>query len=686
MCSQKVKDHQHAQKNYPMGVAEYFDEDAREWYGIDGEGKGRHYHRYTLLATSDEYRGEERWIENQEGLSTEQCLEFILDFPGPEKARIFAFSFNYDLTMMLRDLPAKALYRLFRPELRQPPANSKNHTLYPVLWKDYKLNLQGTCFKVSRLDWNEEKQKYTTKQRTIWDIFKFYQMKFTSALVEWKIGSKEQIEKIAAMKEQRGDFDKLSDTEIRNYCLSECSELAQLARKLVESHKAIGLKLNKFYGAGSSASCMLTLLDVKDKRGDVPEAMREPIAQGFFGGRFENSVIGSIEGAVWGYDISSAYPYQLAFLPCMIHGKWRLTSKEKDIQNSKTALVRYTLPRNEGMERAWGPLPFRTDDGNIVYPLSSGGGWVWRDEYLAAQRMCPWIGFVEAWVFEGGCDCPKPFEEIPRYYVRRLAIGKEGPGIVMKLGMNSVYGKLAQSVGKPQFQSWVWAGMITAGCRAQLLDLMNQHQDPWNVLAVATDGIYSREKIETSAPKDTGTFDALNDKGERADKPLGGWERKLVEKGAFFARPGIYFPNNPTDEELKAVRARGIGRAAMHETHGKMVEAWDNDQETIVVSSNKLVRFYGAKTAVSKTANGYRKLPTYGQWRKREIVTSLTPLPKRMRILKREGRHAKLQCFSFGENRISAPYDRGMINESIVEALMSTQEQIEQPEGGLVQW
>jgi hypothetical protein len=33
----------------------------------------------------------------------------------------------------------------------------------------------------------------------------------------------------------------------------------------------------------------------------------------FFGGRFENSVIGPIQKEIFSYDISSAYPYQLFF-------------------------------------------------------------------------------------------------------------------------------------------------------------------------------------------------------------------------------------------------------------------------------------------------------------------------------------------------------------------------------------
>ena len=31
---------------------------------------------------------------------------------------------------------------------------------------------------------------------------------------------------------------------------------------------------------------------------------------------------------------------------------------------------------------AWGPVPFRLADGNILFPVASEGGWRWKDEYV----------------------------------------------------------------------------------------------------------------------------------------------------------------------------------------------------------------------------------------------------------------------------------------------------------------
>ena len=45
---------------------------------------------------------------------------------------------------------------------------------------------------------------------------------------------------------------------------------------------------------------------------------KDAIARAFFGGRFENAKVGPVREALWNYDISSAYPYQMTFLPCSV--------------------------------------------------------------------------------------------------------------------------------------------------------------------------------------------------------------------------------------------------------------------------------------------------------------------------------------------------------------------------------
>jgi hypothetical protein len=595
---------------------------------------------------------------------------------------------------MLMDLDNESLFILFRPELRKGffgpepvewcencKRNKRSGEWNCLCGESYKLNLQGTKFTVSKFN----------KRVVIWDLFKFFQAKFVSALEDWKVGSPELHKRMKIMKDQRSEFDRVWKKDpqaVKNYCLEETRCMAQLAHKLIDAHEESDLHLRTYYGAGSSGAAMLTAMGIKDKLAPTPEAMKEAVASAFFGGRFENSVIGAIREPLENLDISSAYPYQLTFLPCLQHGSWEHTTKRKDISKAQAqsgALVRYSLGREKDAGRfgkSWGPFPFRTKDGSISFPIESGGGWIWLDEFLAGERIFSHVHFHEAWVYSSNCNC-KPFGRIPEYYNLRLKIGKEGKGIVIKLGTNSCYGKLAQSVGNALFQSWIWAGMITSGCRAQLLDVLGMHKDPANCLMFATDGILTRERgLKLPQPLPTKT--------EASGKPLGGWERKDCPKGVFIARPGIYFPLEPTIEEIKQVRARGVGRSVVLEHWRLILDAWEKDGVNAVATVANVSRFCGAKTSIScsvggtrfKRANGIGTKPSYGQWKSREVALTFNPLPKR-ECVNPDGLTLALR--KFPSIQMSVPYNKavGQKSKEAKEMQVAAQELAEQPDGDL---
>jgi hypothetical protein len=506
------------------------------------------------------------------------------------------------------------------------------------------------------------------RRAVIWDIWRFFQTSFVNALKTWRIDGAD-LTAMQAMKSRRGEFHRVSSDQIREYCFTECLSLARLARALTNAHIDAGYKLKSYYGAGSTAAVVLDSFHVKGLRSDGPPAMRHAIASGFFGGRFENSVIGPVDGPVYSYDISSAYPYQLTRLPCLLHGRWVNTKSESRTLRGRHALVSYRLDRTK-KGFSWGPFPFRESSGTITFPIQSGGGWIWRDEYLAGKGLWPNVRFLEAWVWEGSCDCGSPFTRIPHLYRERTRIGKDSAGIVLKLGMNSCYGKLAQSVGQaPPYQCWIWAGMITSGCRAQLLKLFAAHQDLSSVLMVATDGLYSTELITSlPQPEDTGTSDL--------EKPLGGWEAETIERGVFCARPGVYFPQQPTSDELKKVRARGIGKALMLTQWHTVVTAYEQGLTECKLSN--VQRFCGAKSSLHKSSKGISRAANYGEWITREARLSLDPEPKRgppdSRGLLTLKRYSTLR---------SEPYEPSLVSPEATELILLQAESEEQPDGDM---
>lgn len=619
--------------------------------GVDGEGQTKDgKHLYTYLAAVDEHGEVLNASEAPEGLSTKQCLEFFVALANAGVRRVFGYSLGYDYTMMLRDLPDTKLWALLHEEARTKTVDGKKRII-PVIWAGYKLNYCNRRLTVCRAEWHPvlKRTVRTSPTIVIWDVFRFYAKAFTKSLTDWQIADEKHLEWMGGMKAQRASFDRLPWAEIKRYCQQECMYMAQLVRKLIDSHEDVGLKLRSFYGAGSSATAMLSNMGLRQYIREPPDEMRGPVAQAFFGGRFEVNHVGPVTDRIYNYDISSAYPYQCTGLPCLIHGQWdgqhrRGKGLQQRIENSVLALVRYNLPRYAGLGRlidvgskgsvaglrrlsaktpAYGPFPFRCSDGTIIYPLASKGGWVWKDEFLTAQRLYPNVEALEAWTYETDCDC-RPFAAIPDYYRERLALGKEGAGLVLKLAINSIYGKAAQHRGTARFQSYVYAGNITSGTRAQLLDAMGRAANPWDVLMLATDGIFSRTRLDLPLPVDTGTADT--------GKPLGGWECKTAESGIFLVRPGIFFP---LDEELDLdqVKARGVQRSVLADNRARVLAHWEAGKANEPLTVTRRL-FIGAKSALTKsrTTGAITRSEDMCQWVERPMMLSMNPHPKRQRI------------------------------------------------------
>ena len=719
-------------------------------------------HIYTYLAAVDETGRLMGEAYNENGLTHDQCAELILRLT--KNSLRFGFMFSYDVTKIIEGMPESERFRLMRPAAREIQV-CKYRRCSAKVGRLAKECSECGCDKLRRatepLEWKGRSYDFfhgsltitapvNDKPRSskIWDCFRFFGCAFVDALRDWSsckvkgcgakdsdgaglmeetnagdyqcvkcgyvvgeneeppVATKTQIERIAGMKAKRGSFDVEDPESVKSYCREECHLLARMMRRLIDAHDRAGIPLTRYDGAGSTATSLLRANKVEDYKGlkqsDLDPELGHAIACSFFGGRFEDSVIGSVEVPCFGYDISSAYPYALTHLPCLRCGYWRV---ERNITPDKLRrleakgnliVARFAVrhvPRAERLQLAWCPLPFRSDKGSITYGTNFTG-WAWAPELLAAIRGWPDLVSLkgDAWIYEPKCDeqgCESggdPFKFLPRVYRERMGWGKEGAGKVLKLGMNASYGKTAQSLGDdPPFQSWIWAGMTTATTRGQLLDAIASAKNQWNILAVATDGVFSMEPLPIKKPpKDTGTTDL--------DKPLGGWESKDIPEGIFLAKPGMYW-----SRAMKFVRARGIGRRELKECFEAVEGAfarWNRrDMEFSVEVKSR--RFFGAKYSVSgrstcskcgktfpgvpevgcpkcRDVKGERSVGTsfttkllqtergrdaYGTWDVRTIKVAFDPWPKRERVgIVRGGTYARIHIRDL-DGAESAAYD-----------------------------
>jgi hypothetical protein len=475
------------------------------------------------------------------------------------------------------------------------------------------------------------------------------------------------------------------------------------------------------------------------------------IACAFFGGRFEISRYGPLAIPCHSYDISSAYPYAFTFLPCLVHGKWRhvtcgTTSAMKnapssiaksprdktikrlseewlhdEIVKAQHAIVHYNLPwtsdigpiKDDTSELFWGPFPFRMGKGqeplihpgDIVFPVTSGGGWVCKEEYLVGRAFAPNVVPVEAWIYETSCECKVLRHVMPENYKLRCSWGKEGKGQVAKLGQNSCYGKAAQTKGKqPPYQEFVWALFTTGSCRAQLLRAMtglvlnaDERSKTFgqptgkidmsvreSVVMLATDGIVSTKALDTETPKDTGTFDTIDIKSGKK-KPLGGWEYKSMPNGVFLIRPGIAFPLGLEKLDEKAqkkaeadFKARGIGKHVLRGLRQDVMTNWEESGAKDMKTEKQL--FHGMKSCVYVTPKSpahpegeYRRAERFGKFGMQPQAISYKPTPKRPAA--RGGRGPDTNVFltwALGQEHMSIPYGPILGKPRIISPLQQT--------------
>ena len=619
--------------------------------GVDGEGHdlpdGRHV--YTYLAAVDEHgtvRGETRFAP--EGLSHDECCAMLLGIT-PRSALKFSFMFTYDLTKILQALPYGDLYEVFRPDLRavhvcktcnrswgvlEPPQHRescehpevRSHA-HAVNWEGRRYSWKYGPFTLSDRPANRKTRRVTT----IHDSFKFFQSSFAKALRLWEMAGPDaakpgrsklplrdiphehrqgerELRRIEAMKAKRGRKDFGSPAQVMAYCKSECELLAKMMRKVLDTCEDNGIHLRNYYGAGSIASALLRKYKVPKWRGPDLQALdrkhpglAQAILRAYFGGRSECSTIGAVEGQVWNSDVSSAYPAALYTLPCLKCGRWRFVKGKPAkvttvAREASLALCHFTVrpaSREERSRMAWGPLPYRDGNGSIAYPTGFEG-WAWSPEALAAVEGWPeLVTLTGAWVYRTRCE-HRPFAFMPEVYRLRVALGSGAKGIPFKLGYNATYGKTAQREGKAPFRSWIWAGACTATTRGQILRAVKRARDPWDVLAIATDGIVSRSDLTPQPlPESNGTEDLK--------KPLGAWEVASSDAGIFLAKPGVYWPLDASAEDVDKFKARGLGRGEVAREHKAIMRAfasWDRTHANVPTIAVPSRRFYGAKSSV----------------------------------------------------------------------------------------
>lgn len=678
-------------------VTDYPFFDTESWN--DSKGRAR------LVYMSCYSRGEHLRYENPKGIQTLDALIWMAEsLPCDSRSPLAWFYGGYDMSLILRDLPAWLHWLLLHPEKRRVSVQIGSKTrrrIAPIKWEGFKLDWLGGMLSIEKGD----------RRVVLYDICKYYQCSFLKALTEWKIGTEKERQLIAREKARRNKFSRARFEQIKKYCDLETRLGSELWKKLREAHSTVGLKVNKWLGPGRTAKAMLRGMyarcygddkktgevrwqrEIRHARLRVPKEAWHAFACAFFGGRFENSYYGKIEGPLWSADIASAYPWAITKLPCLLHGEWKHLTKwqgrDFDLCCFRYKLRAFVEPREK---MHWAPLPFREPDGSICYP-DNAVGWAWWPEIEQAELWAS-VRFLEGWFFKSKCNCPvytrhsrtdRP-ESVDDYYQYRLRLGKDGPGMVVKFALNSLYGVKAQVLGITEyrslspFQSFIEAGMITSLTRARLLRAIHTLGSE-NVVMVNTDSVTSRVKPMWSAQKELGT-----------------WEVIEHPHGLTCVKQGMYF-----DRLFSKLRARGIGRSVLERNATSIERAltgWIQGGSDVVKLRQTRDVFHGQRECTdmlqgvtdfgklaynasrgthSKDEALFKKRPYYGTWEKAKQQITFTPLPKRERVLE-DGR---LLVRDVGGAE-SAPYSKALGFDEIIrgEEAELDRAELDFPDGG----
>lgn len=594
----------------------------RPFIGIDSEGVS--FGESVKIGTGDlaqcqrtifwgagNAEGDHTFLDGSPYCSSEGILEWLLDLKDRYGDAIFVwFGSSYDATQLFVDLPYKKAFELQHGRPFDRPDMKPRLGRY-VLWRGYALSyIKQKCLKISRLrDPRNPRNKKTghfdfSATITLYDVFGFFQTSFLKAARSIPgCMCKEDEAIIEDGKKSRSNFELGNRAEMQRYTAAELRVLARMMHALRDSLETFDIKLQRWQGAGSIAGALLKSHAAKEHfyavaSKDIGTA-QDWAHHAFFGGRIECLQQGRTEKPLYQVDVRSAYPFHMSRLPSMKGGIYReIENPDLDLLAETNCLSMFmvdfevkvshdphTLNKIDGIDGPeFYPLPYRDNRGRITFPPRVRGIYM-AEEVRSALEWCrtyekiysskarnPTILSIrfrleKALIFERGND-EFPFEWLRDMYNERREIvaRNEKAGTydltekVIKLGINSVYGKTSQSVGsndRPPSTACPWyAAAITAGTRAQLLRAALHA--PGGIVSFQTDGIVSTKRL-----------------GLSEGRSLGQWECETLKGRSIFVQPGVYHLGEKSKH--RGIKADLLGTDNFEEWLVEQTDKWAGD-------------------------------------------------------------------------------------------------------------
>jgi hypothetical protein len=448
-------------------------------------------------------------------LSANACFDLLIASPKQNHINVI-FAGGYDMVMMIHKWPQNVVERILKGK--------------PTWYSGYRVEyFKGKYLKLSN----------GKRSCVLYDVFTFFGTSFVNACREY-LGDSEDLQRIAEVKLQRDNFtlDSL-ETLVIPYWQQELKYLVQLCNILRRRLHDADIYPRQWHGPGAVASTILRAKGIGAHKGETGEAIQEASRHAYFGGRFEQHKVGFYGGTVHQYDIRSAYPHAITRLPSLAAMKWRHYTAPKKVNEYGVYRISY-----KGDPSKPSPFPWRHPSRRIFYPSVITDSWYWGIEILSAMNNAQGTVTVHEGYVPTGTYQDLPFQWIRTMYDDRARMKREGnpTQLALKLGMNSIYGKLAQSKGArfrngqwelPRYHQLEWAGWITAATRAKIYEAMMRAGN--SLIAVETDAVYTTSPIA----------------GMNIGEDLGQWEHEQSD-AILYVQSGVYFKNKGGNWKLKS--------------------------------------------------------------------------------------------------------------------------------------
>lgn len=517
--------------------------------GVDGEGytDALGVHHYAMLSVGD------MTLASGTALAFTDIMAFLWKcFEKDKTAAYVGFFLGYDFSQWFRTLPEDRAFMLLDRrgiDKRKRVLSGGNTVPFPVRFDGWEFDILGN----KRFKLRKEGEK---EWMYVCDTGAFFQASFLSVInpSNWPDGpvcTDEEYATILEGKSHRADeYDEQSwlaaIPELTRYNIAENAVLSNVMKRYELGLMSIGvdLKRTQWYGPGAAAAAFMDLVGTvtsKDLQNEVDEKVLNLARQSYYGGWFEVFAHGIVPGESWEADITSAYPHAMAMMPA-----WDQCEYEWTKTMPEWGLVDATV---EGSDKIAGAMLCRRVNGSIYRPNKVRGVY-WSFEIQAAIEA----GLVDKVKVHRGVNITwddtmhQPLmDAIPTLFRQRQSVGKSSPqGKAVKLVLNSLYGKSAQSIGSPKHSNPLAASYITAHCRTGILEAIAAQPDRTaGLLMVATDGVYF-------ANRPVGLVEGSD---------LGEWEVAAKQR-LTIVMPGVHYSDSSREAarvgDLSKLRTRGI--------------------------------------------------------------------------------------------------------------------------------